>query len=92
MQHRCAADAASGRTYPRFMESITVARDLSAFSVRDGRLAPITCVACGCRLEQRADRTWWHFSGRGDRDARGCIVECAERPHYAPGGAAASLA
>jgi len=66
-------------------------RDLSMFSVRDGRLVPVTCVSCGCRLERHDDGAWWHFAGRGDRDARGCIVDCAERPHYAPGGLAASL-
>jgi hypothetical protein len=71
-----------------FVES-TVRRDFSLFSVRDGRLAPVTCVSCGCRLEQRGDDgSWWHFAGRGNRDARGCIVECAERPHYASGGIA----
>jgi hypothetical protein len=47
-------------------------------------------VACGCRLERRDD-SWWHFAGRGERDARGCIVACAEQPHYAPGGIAAAL-
>ncbi|MCA1587724.1 MAG: hypothetical protein LC744_03400 [Chloroflexi bacterium] len=73
-----------------FPERFTVERDLTAFSVRDGRLAPVTCVACGCRLERRDD-TWWHFGGRGERDARGCIVACAEQPHYAPGGIAAAL-
>lgn len=72
-----------------YPDSITVERDFTAFSVRDGRLAPVTCVACGCRLERRADDTWWHYSGRGDRDARGCIVACAEQPHY--GGVAAAL-
>lgn len=71
-------------------ERFTVERDLTAFSVREGRLAPVTCVACGCRLERRDD-TWWHFAGGGDRDARGCIVACAEQPHYAPGGIAAAL-
>ncbi len=71
-----------------FPEPIAIAHDFTAFSARDGRLEPITCVACGCRLEQHADGAWWHFSGRGDRDARGCIVSCAEQPHYAPGGLA----
>ena len=70
-------------------QPIPVERDFTAFSVRDGRLAPVTCVACGCRLEQRADRTWWHFNGHDNRDARGCIVACAEQPHY--GGIAAAL-
>ena len=70
-------------------QPIPVERDFAAFSVRDGRLAAITCVVCGCRLEQRADGTWWHFAGRSNRDARGCIVACAEQPHY--GGIAAAL-
>jgi len=73
------------------LEPISIARDLTAFSVRDGRLAPVTCVACGCRLERHADDTWWHFSPHDERDARGCIVACAEQPHYAPGGMAAAL-
>lgn len=72
-----------------FSEPITIARDATAFSVREGRLAPVTCVACGCRLERHDDGTWWHFAGTRDRDARGCIVACAERPHY--GGVAAAL-
>lgn len=58
-------------------------------SVRDGRKAPVTCVVCGCRLEPHADGTWWHFAGRDSRDARGCIVSCAEQPHY--GGIAAAF-
>jgi hypothetical protein len=72
-------------------EPIAVERGLTAFSVRDGRLAPVTCVACGCRLERHADGSWWHFSGPVGRDARGCIVACAEQPHYAPGGVAAAF-
>ncbi|HEY6608698.1 MAG TPA: hypothetical protein VI277_05825 [Candidatus Limnocylindria bacterium] len=70
-------------------EPATVGLDFTAFSVREGRLAPVTCVACGCRLERHADDSWWHFSGSTGRDARGCIVACAERPHY--GGVAAAL-
>jgi hypothetical protein len=58
--------------------------DRSRFSVRDGRLAPVTCVACGCRLEQRAGLDgWFHFRGKAGRDARGCIVACADDAHYA---------
>jgi len=75
----------------QFLEPMAVDRNFSAFSVRDGRLAAVTCVACGCRLERRADDTWWHFSGAQGRDARGCIVGCAEQAHYAPGGIAAAL-
>lgn len=58
--------------------------DLSLFSVRDGRLAPVTCVSCGCRLEQRAEKDgWFHFRGEPGRDARGCIIACADEAHYA---------
>jgi len=71
---------------------IHVEHDFSLFSVRDGRFAPVTCVVCGCRLERRDDGSWWHFSGRGTRDARGCIVPCAEQPHQAPAGIATLLA
>lgn len=71
------------------IQSHSVDRGHTAFSVRDGRRAPVTCVACGCRLEQHPDGTWWHFAGRANRDARGCIVACAEQPHY--GGIAAVL-
>jgi hypothetical protein len=91
MGNRRGADRLTRASQTRGMdrsEPITVARDWTAFSVRDGRLAPVTCVACGCRLERRGDE-WWHFGGRGERDARGCIVACAERPHY--GGVAAAL-
>ncbi|MFN2417730.1 MAG: hypothetical protein ABR593_02250 [Candidatus Limnocylindria bacterium] len=73
-------------------EPITRARDTRMFSVRDGRPAPITCVTCGCRLERHADDSWWHYAGRENRDARGCIVACADQPHYAPGGIARVLA
>lgn len=86
------ADTSVRGAYARTMgssEPITIARDFTAFSVRDGRLVPVTCVACGCRLERHDDGTWWHFSGKGNRDARGCIVACAEQPHY--GGVAAAL-
>jgi hypothetical protein len=64
--------------------------DFSTYSVRDGRLAPVTCVVCGCRLERHDDGTWWHFDGSGHRDARGCLIDCAERPHYAPEGIVAA--
>jgi hypothetical protein len=68
---------------------ISIQAQFAAFSVRDGRKAPVTCVACGCRLEPHEDGTWWHFAGRDQRDARGCIVGCAEQPHY--GGIAAAI-
>jgi hypothetical protein len=52
----------------------------------------LTCAACGCRLIAREsladgggygpDAAWRHFDGnRWDTDARGCRVECMDRPH-----------
>jgi hypothetical protein len=54
--------------------------------------AVLTCAACGCRLVAREslddgggygpDAAWRHYPGRSpDRDARGCRVACADRPH-----------
>ncbi len=46
----------------------------------------VVCAACGCRLTTResifgGDASWWHFSGRSGRDARGCTVACVEVAH-----------
>jgi len=49
-------------------------------AVRGGQGAPITCAACGCRLEQTGD-AWFHFNPIGGRDARGCRVACADAAH-----------
>jgi transcription initiation factor TFIIIB Brf1 subunit/transcription initiation factor TFIIB len=52
--------------------------------VRDGQSAPVTCAACGCRLEQStADNatTWFHFGRFGGRDARGDRTDCIDLPH-----------
>ena len=53
-------------------------------AVRDGRTGPVTCVACGCRLNA-ADGEWFHFGALAGRDARGCLVACAELPHDTDG-------
>ncbi|MDH4142072.1 MAG: hypothetical protein OEV61_05630 [Chloroflexota bacterium] len=53
-------------------------------AVRDGQGAPVTCAACGCRLE-RTGETWFHFNPAGGRDARGCRVACADAAHDAAG-------
>ena len=45
-------------------------------AVRDGRAAPVTCAACGCRLTAVGDG-YFHFNPLGGRDARGCRVACA---------------
>ena len=59
----------------------------------DGRTAgpdigdsPVTCSACGCRLEHAADLNGWlHFAPMAGRDARGCRVACADEVHDARG-------
>jgi len=53
--------------------------------------AVLTCAACGCRLTAREslhdsgaygpDAAWRHFPGTGDRDARGCRLDCMDLPH-----------
>jgi hypothetical protein len=53
-------------------------------AVRDGRLAPVTCASCGCRLAESGD-AFVHFQGFAGRDARGCQVDCAEAMHDATG-------
>ncbi len=73
------------------LRSSGLSQDFTAFSVRDGRLTAVTCVACGCRLERHEDGAWWHFAGRDNRDARGCTVACVNQPHYLPGALAATL-
>jgi hypothetical protein len=53
-------------------------------SVRDGQGAPVTCAACGCRLEHSTasePATWFHFGRFAGRDARGCRVACVELAH-----------
>ena len=53
-------------------------------AVRDGRHAPVTCVACGCRLDPSGD-AFVHYQGFAGRDARGCRIDCAEAVHDADG-------
>ncbi len=53
-------------------------------AVRDGHLAPVTCAACGCRLDASGtsdDAAWFHFGRLGGRDARGCRPACVEAAH-----------
>jgi hypothetical protein len=57
-------------------------------AVRDGRDAPVTCAACGCRLTQSGD-AYFHFNPLGGRDARGCRIACADAAHDATGRAIA---
>ncbi len=53
-------------------------------AVRDGQIAPVTCTACGCRLEPSGtadEAPWFHFGRLGGRDARGCRPACVEAAH-----------
>jgi len=58
--------------------------DTRPTAVRDGRPAPVTCSACGCRLTPSGD-AFVHFEGLGGRDARGHLIDCAEAMHDAAG-------
>ncbi|HEY4190692.1 MAG TPA: hypothetical protein VGM28_09740 [Candidatus Limnocylindrales bacterium] len=59
-----------------------------ASAVRDGRDAPVTCAACGCRLTPSGE-AYFHFNPLGGRDARGCRIACADAAHDATGRAIA---
>ncbi len=64
-------------------------------AVRDGQGAPVTCAACGCRLNSAMagnDIGWFHFNPIAGRDARGCRVACVDDAHDVAGYRAASLA
>lgn len=53
-------------------------------AVRGGQVAPVTCAACGCRLEPSGtadEAPWFHFGRLGGRDARGDRTACIEAPH-----------
>ncbi len=53
-------------------------------AVRDGQHAPVTCAACGCRLDA-VDDAWVHFNPLAGRDARGCRIDCADAAHDVTG-------
>jgi hypothetical protein len=64
-------------------------------AVRDGRGAPVTCEACGCRLQavgHAGAEAWFHFNPLAGRDARGCRVDCADAAHDADGRASLATA
>ena len=46
---------------------------------------PVTCAACGCRLEALAGGGYAHFGALGGRDARGCRVDCVDAVHDTAG-------
>lgn len=53
-----------------------------------GHGVPVTCAACGCRLEAGSganDGEYYHFQPLGGRDARGCRVDCVTLAHDASG-------
>jgi hypothetical protein len=53
-------------------------------AVRDGQTAPVTCAACGCRLEPSGtadEAPWFHFGRLGGRDARGDRPSCIDAAH-----------
>jgi len=57
-------------------------------AVRAGRIAPVTCGTCGCRLEAvgpESDPMWFHFGRLGGRDARGHVVLCVDAAHDVEG-------
>ncbi len=59
-----------------------------AESLDRGRRAPVTCVACGCRLDAASgprDGEYYHFGPFDGRDARGCRVDCVSLVHDATG-------
>jgi len=60
-------------TYPAY--------DRSGIAGSEPRTGPVTCTACGCRLERASADTYKHFSPMAGRDARGCKVDCADAHH-----------
>ena len=67
-------------TYPAF--------DTSGISgAVEPRNGPVVCASCGCRLTPAPDArgAWLHFSPMGGRDARGCLIDCADAAHDAHG-------
>lgn len=74
-------------TYPVF--------DSNGVSGREAAGGPVTCSACGCRLERgsrNGSAAWYHFAPMAGRDARGCKVDCAGEAHDASGRALVATA
>jgi hypothetical protein len=71
-------------TYPAF--------DTSGLADAAAGPGPVTCTACGCRLERATASgvsAWYHFAPMAGRDARGCKVGCADDAHDGRGRALA---
>lgn len=60
-------------TYPAY--------DTSGIAGSEPRTGPVTCTACGCRLERASADSYKHFSPMAGRDARGCRVDCVDALH-----------
>lgn len=60
-------------TYPAY--------DTSGIAGAELRTGPVTCSACGCRLQRTGPERYGHFSPMAGRDARGCKVDCADAAH-----------
>ena len=74
-------------TYPVFETNGIPGREVAG--------GPVTCAACGCRLERSSrdgGSAWYHFALMVGRDVRGCKVDCANEPHDARGRALVATA
>ena len=58
-----------------------------AFFPSHGVGGPVTCSACGCRLQVDPghDDRYRHFNPIAGHDARGCRVACVDDAHDASG-------
>ena len=61
----------------------------TGFRTRGEPRGPVTCDACGCRLQPAGSagpgERWVHFGAMGGRDARGCRVACVDLVHDSSG-------
>lgn len=60
----------------------------SSFAAHSDHGGPVTCAACGCRLQPVGPTdaaAYFHFGSLGGRDARGCRVECTDLVHDGTG-------
>jgi hypothetical protein len=66
-----------------------------SFAGRPDGGGPVTCAACGCRLQPVGPTdaaAYFHFGSLGGRDARGCRVDCADLVHDGTGRAVPTAA
>src|SRR5512144_1697887 len=76
--------ALNGRTPTMTYPAYDTSHLADGFDTRHG---PVTCTACGCRLQRAAngEETWFHYAPMAGRDARGCRVDCVDEPHNVRG-------